>query len=650
MALGLRKVALVGHPNAGKSAIFSHLTARYAAVSNYPGTTVDIFRGRTTVKGQPYEILDTPGINGLEARSEDERVTLDILQKDRPDLIVQVADGKNLRRTLYLTARLAELKIPLLLDLNMKDESQRKGISVDVETLSRCIGVPVVETVGTTGQGLQQIRDALDTHALCMRNGETPIQWVESILHQVGYQEAAQERWTTLETTLWTVAILVGAFFHLENYFGAALGWPTLYGWIISSFSSTSQSAQPGLLATAAALVGGYLFPVLLPFLWAVRADTSFNEKFGVWARKFATGSVILVIALSLLYQLVGNLGAQVFVGLLETQLFATYFIPWLQLLLPAGFFYDLLVGQYGVISVGLTYGIAIVLPVVFTFFIAFSFLEDSGYLPRLAILSDKLFRSMGLNGKALLPMVLGLGCVTMATMTTRILNTKKERLIATVLLALGVPCSAQLGVIMGIVAGASPQATVVVFGTVFTQLLVVGYVLSRILPGHRSDFVLEIPPIRCPLWSNILKKTSLRVRWFLKEALPLFVLGTLILFLLDRIALLDRMIELVEPVVTGILQLPRETATVFLLGFLRRDYGAAGLFDMARSGTLSSLQTVVSLTVMTLFVPCIANFFVLIKEQGLKISLVITFFITAYSVSVGALLNLLLRFLEVTV
>ncbi len=283
-------------------------------------------------------------------------------------------------------------------------------------------------------------------------------------------------------------------------------------------------------------------------------------------------------------------------------------------------------------------------LPVVSTFFIAFSFLEDSGYLPRLAVLSDRLFKGMGLNGKAFLPMVLGIGCVTMATMTTRILNSKKERLLASILLALGIPCSAQLGVILGIISGISPLATLVIFSTVGAQVFLAGHVLSKILPGERSDFVLEIPPIRTPLWRNISRKTVLRVKWFLREALPLFVLGTLILFALDRLHLLGRLVRGVEPVVTGLLSLPKQTAMVFFLGFLRRDYGAAGLFDMARNGALTPTQIIVSLTVMTLFVPCVANFFVLIKEQGTKSALLITGLISIYAIAVGAVLNLVLR------
>ena len=634
-----RKVILVGNPNVGKSAVFSRLTSRYVTISNYPGTTVDLFRGRMKIQGRFYEFVDTPGIQALHAQSEDERVTSDVLTHEHPDLILQVADGKNLRRTLLLTAQLAKLKRPLLLALNMKDECDERGIQIDTEALSRRIGVPVVQTTAITGEGFEDIIDHLDSQDFCSLNGHPPSEWVEEILQSVRVEEGEDHAWARTKTNLFSGAVILGALAHLENYLGAWLGLPTLYGlftgWLPTGEGLTASARQ------ASALVFAYLLPVLLPFLLALRLDTRFNDRFGIWSRKFSTGIPILIVALSLIYQMVGNLGAQILVDILENGLFGGYITPALRALVPAGFVRDFLLGQYGAISVGLTYGIAIVLPVVASFFIAFSFLEDSGYLPRLAVLSDRLFRMMGLNGKAFLPMILGLGCVTMATMTTRILNSKKERLIATVLLALGVPCSAQLGVILGIITGISPLATAIVFGTVLLQLFVVGLIFSRLIPGKRSDFVLEIPPIRYPQWGNIVKKTGLRVKWFLKEALPLFVLGTIILFVLDRLSLLGYLIAGVRPIVTGLLDLPSKTATVFFLGFLRRDYGAAGLFDMARGGLLSTQQIVVSLTVMTLFVPCIANFFIVIREQGLRNAFLITAFISCYAIAVGAVLNL---------
>jgi ferrous iron transport protein B len=310
-----------------------------------------------------------------------------------------------------------------------------------------------------------------------------------------------------------------------------------------------------------------------------------------------------------------------------------------------------LLVGRYGLFSMGLSYGVAIVLPIVTTFFIAFSFLEDSGYLPRLAVMVNKLFKRMGLNGKAVLPMVLGLGCDTMATMTARIMETRKERVIVTLLLALAVPCSAQLAVILAMTAGLSWAANLWFVGSLAAVLFLVGWLAAKVLPGRGSDFILELPPLRVPQAGNILVKTTSRIEWYLREALPLFLVGTLILWLLDRfhgLAVLERALS---PVVVGLLGLPKETASAFILGFLRRDYAAAGLFryfePALRAHAMTwnmEVQVVVALVTITLFIPCIANFFMLLKERGWRTGLGIALFILPFSFGVGAGLNQLMR------
>jgi ferrous iron transport protein B len=266
-----------------------------------------------------------------------------------------------------------------------------------------------------------------------------------------------------------------------------------------------------------------------------------------------------------------------------------------------------------------------------------FGWLEDSGYIPRLAVFSDRILRGMGLNGKAVLPMVLGLGCDTMATMTTRILGTPKERLIAVLLLALGIPCSAQLATILGILGGISFAALLTLFGVVLLQILLVGFLAAKVLPGERSDFIMELPPMRLPSLRNVVAKTALRIRWYLWEAVPLFLVGTALLFALDRSGLLKWLVAGSRPLVTGLLGLPADTAQVFIMGFLRRDYGAAGLFQLAHAGRLSATQAVVALTVMTLFVPCVANFLMIVKEQGIKPALGILAFVTTVALSTGA-------------
>ncbi len=244
--------------------------------------------------------------------------------------------------------------------------------------------------------------------------------------------------------------------------------------------------------------------------------------------------------------------------------------------------------------------------------------------------------------------MILGLGCDTMATMSARILETRKERIIVILLLALGVPCSAQLGVILGMTALLPWQATVVWFGVVTVVMVLVGSLSAKLIPGVKSDFILELPPLRLPLMSNIITKTFARIEWYLKEVIPIFIIGTLILFILDKTQALVWIEKIAEPVVQDFLGLPAKTTESFLIGFLRRDYGAAGLFALASNGQLSNNQIVVSIVTITLFIPCIANFLMIIKELGLKIAIAIAVFIIPFAFGVGGVLNFVFNLLEV--
>ncbi len=565
-----RRLALVGNPNVGKSALFGRLTGHYAVVSNYPGTTVALTQGRALVGGEVCDLVDTPGVNALEGvLSEDEQITRTIITSDQADVVVQVADARNIRRALMLTWQIARCGKPMVLVLNMTDEARSRGIDIDVKRIRAELGVPVVETVAVEGRGLSDLRRAV-TRA--------------RVVHVPAESTAAS--------------------------------WA-------HDFAGEVRRIRP-------------------------LGSPRIQEVIGRAVRQPLTGIPILLAVLYVMYLFVGVFGAQTLVNLVEHGLFGRVINPGAIAVtaryVPVPFLRDLLVGEYGVVTMGLTYAIGIVLPVVTTFFLMFGWLEDSGYIPRLAIFCDRTFRVMGLNGKAVLPMVLGLGCDTMATMTTRILGSRKERLIAILLLALGIPCSAQLATILGILGGISFAALLTLFAVVVAQMFLVGFLAARVLPGDRSDFILELPPIRVPSMRNLLRKTLMRVRWYLGEAVPLFLIGTLLLFVLDRTGLLRFVVGSARPIVTGLLGLPAETAQVFVMGFLRRDYGAAGLYQMAHAGSLSHAQAVVALTVMTLFVPCVANFLMIVKEQGLRVGLTMLGFITVVALATGVALNHALR------
>jgi len=639
-ATSKRRLALVGNPNVGKSVIFNRLTGQYVNVSNYPGTTVTLTRGRARIEGREYEVVDTPGITSLVPQSEDERVTRDILLGQRPDVLVVVADAKSLKRTLLLLSQLVELKLPMVLDLNLADEAAKRGIEIDVHGLALTFGIPVVMTVATEGHGIAELGRAVERAAV-PRNPLREVEAIASELHRSIEGNGGLPLGLLAEWLMTSDQGLKGSLARLVGETPLA------------SIERGLEAYQVAHRRTAAAAVSQarsqWVDSVLERFRRTRAAEAGrLGELVGRWCREPWTGFPILLGVLAVMYYFVGVFGAGTAVDFLEETVFGVYLVPaatWIiDRVLPIRFIHDLLVGPYGALSMGLTYSVAIVLPVVTTFFLAFGFLEDCGYLPRLAVLADRMFRFMGLNGKAVLPMVLGLGCVTMATLTTRILSTTKERVMATLLLALAVPCAAQLGVVLGMLAWVSFQSLLFLFGLLALQLLVVGWIADKIIPGKRSDFALELPPMRWPVASNLARKTWSRVRWFLREAVPLFVVGTVILFSLDRLGILPLIVRAAEPVMVGMLGLPARAAEAFVMGFLRRDYGAAGLFDLAREGRMNSNQILVSLVTMTLFVPCVANFLVMVKEHNFKKAALMLGFITPYAIGVGTAVNYFLR------
>jgi len=374
------------------------------------------------------------------------------------------------------------------------------------------------------------------------------------------------------------------------------------------------------------------------------------GERLSRWMMNPFTGLPIALLVLFGLYEFVGVLGAQISVDFLEKIVFGRYINPFVteivRRIIPWLFLQNLFVGEYGIITLGMRYAIAIILPIVATFFLAFSVIEDTGYLPRLAMLIDRFFKKIGLNGRAVIPIVLGFGCDTMATITTRTLETKRERIIASFLLALAIPCSAQLGVILALLAG-KPKSFAIWAGVVALVFFLIGYLASRVLPGERPLFYMDVPPLRWPKLSNILSKTYTRVEWYFKEILPIFILASILIWAGKITGLFDLITRSLTPLVQAI-GLPDEVAPVFLYGFFRRDFGAAGLFDLTRGGGLSEVQLVVAVVTLTLFIPCIAQLSITIKERGLKTGLAMVAFIFPFAFLVGFLLNLVFNLLGV--
>ena len=703
-----RPLLLVGNPNVGKSVVFGLLSGKYAVVSNYPGTTVEMSRSHVRAEGRKYDLIDTPGANSLLPNSEDEQVTARLVLEKSEAVVLQVADAKNIAKALMLTVQLAELEVPMVLALNMWDEARDLHMSIDHVGLAERLGVRIVRTVATERRGLTSLKRALND----ARQARLKVVYPEAIeqgIRQIQGKLGAGGKGSRGRALM----ILAGASSPLTSLstedredvlairrqtqlqFGEPVGYiisQTRFNYLdemlepVVGKKGTEQAAEGAvnsarvraLLAIITFAVGYKLGDMLLGYtplkdkagevgyylLLAgpgvlcslayqmfirsayFRRAKSFSELLGLLTMRIHTAVPLVVITLWLLYLLVGVFAAGICVDFLNDTVFGAYINPALMYVVKLGFsqesgVYQLLFdGEAGLITMGLTYSVAIVLPIVGFFFLAFGLLEDSGYFPRLAMMLDKIFKRMGLSGKAALPMVLGLGCATMATLTTRVLETKKQRTIAILLLALGVPCSAQLGVIMAVLGKISGEAFALYVVIIASQLLLVGWLGSKILPGPAPQLILEIPPFRVPQLGNVVTKTGYRVVWFLREAVPLFMLGTLILFVLMKLGILGHVERGASPVISGMLGLPEDTTKGFLLGFIRRDYAAVSIFNEARMQSMSDDQILVAMVVITLFVPCIANFFMMIKEKGIKIAFAMLAFIVPFAVLVGTALR----------
>ena len=708
-----RPLLLLGNPNVGKSVLFNLLSGKYAVVSNYPGTTVELSRSHVRIEGNRYELLDTPGANSLLPNSEDEQVTARLVLASTGCRVLQVADAKNISRALMLTVQLSELAVPMVLALNMWDEARDRQIKIDYRRLADQTGIPVVRTVATERRGLTALRHSLARAAPARLTADYPqpieqaVKAIEPLLPAGNLSRRGlalmalggaggpteslipQDR-DSLQNIInrtqehfgqpLSYVITQARFQYVNDLLAPLLQEPDKQG---QARTSSLPDYARTLLALVAFLVGYKLADLLVGFsplpdrigplfyytslalpgllcswlyLHFIRDPyfdraNSFSSLLGLLTMRVRTAIPLIIVTLWLLYVVVGQFAAGTCVDFLGTTVFGEYINPALmfvaRLVMPADFLlYELLFDpDAGLITVGLTYSVTIVLPIVSFFFLAFGLLEDSGYFPRLAAMLDRVFKCMGLSGKAVLPMVLGLGCGTMATLTTRVLETRKQRTIAILLLTVGVPCSAQLGVIAGVLSQISGPAFALYVVIISSQLLLVGYLASRFLPGPPAQLIMEIPPFRAPKIFNVLTKTGYRVIWFLKEAVPLFVLGTFILFVLTKLNVLEGLQRVSSPVITGMLGLPAETTRGFLLGFLRRDYGAVSILEAFNKnpGSFNQGQVLVALVVITLFVPCIAHFFVMIKEKGLKVAGLMVAFVIPFAVLVGTALRGLL-------
>lgn len=633
------RIALVGPPNVGKSALFNRLTGAYVTVSNYPGTSVEVVRGGMRSLDH-IEVLDTPGLYSLLPTTEEERVTQRIVLSGECDVVVHVVDMKSLPRMLPMTLQLLEVGRPLVLALNMADEAERIGVRIASDALAQRLGIEVVTVSAIRNRGVPELVAAV---ARARQAPSRPV-YENGVGKAIARVRGQLTGVYPVDATAFAALLLQG---DTET---AALIKATENGKGDAAFTAASAAIAHfgGPSSYRIAVERQRMADRLLEDLIDRHSAIAYGwrERLGDWLATPLVGFPVLIAILYLgLYKFVGGFGAGTLVDLLEGGLFETYINPWLARVfapVPWEAVRNLFVGEYGVLTLGVRYAVALILPIVGTFFLFFSILEDSGYFPRLALLIDRGFKRIGLSGRAVIPMVLGFACDTMATMVTRTLETKRERVLATILLALAIPCSAQLGVILGVLA-VSKLALIVWGLTTFLVFILVGFVGAKLLPGAPASFHMEIPPLRLPRLSNVLVKTYSRMHWYFREVLPLFLLASVLLWLGDLTGVFQLLVAGLAPVVNA-LGLPADSASMFLFGFFRRDYGAAGLFEMSRLGLLNARQLTVAAVTLTLFVPCVAQFLMMIRERGARFAFGVLAFITPFAFGTGYLLNVLLK------
>jgi ferrous iron transport protein B len=573
---GCETIVLVGNPNVGKSVVFNALTGTYVDVSNFPGTTVELTRGRL---GE-HDVVDTPGVYGVSSFNDEETVARDIILNG--DIIVNVVDAVHLERDLFLTLQLADMGKRMVVALNMADEARRRGVAVDRDLLEDLLGVPVIETVAVEGKGFDELKAAIPRARSGHADVELEMQLVE-MASRVGSRAEA-------------LLVLEGDVAVSERH-GIAPG----------DMRETFYLRRRHRVND----VCGHVVRETIQ-------GASFSAKLSHAMMHPLTGIPMLLVLLAGVYVFFGRLIAGNLVDFLRGVVFEGYWTPFIQGLVGQVFaagtvVYELLVGPFGVLTMTPATLLGVILPLVIGFYLLMSLLEDTGYLPRIAALTDRSLASMGLNGRAVIPLILGLGCVTMATLSTRILGSRRERFIATALMAIAVPCSAQLGIVAALMATTPPIYTAAYFGILLLVFVVLGTTLNRLVPGQSTDLLIDLPSLRLPRLDNVVRKTGTKVWSFMTEVTLFFLLGSLFLGVLQVTGALVAIMQLAQPLVVGWLGLPAEASTAFVMGMIRRDFGAAGFFTMQ----LSNAQMLVAMVTITLFVPCVASMMVVLRERG---------------------------------
>lgn len=635
-----RTVLITGLANSGKTQLFNNLTGDYGVVANYPMTTIEQSSGHFTYRNINWELIDSPGINTLTADSSEAIVFRKTFLEQRPDMLLQCIDANRLKQSLRLTAELLELQVPLVISLNVIDETAKKGIRIDPDMLSRLLGLPVVETVASEGVGMYDLKESLQQARVSSSFAYTgDLKSAVDSMEQEIPEDFPYRRKAA-------VLALMGDLQLEEIEFGhAELKLPE------DRISSIREARRTILLSCKGD------FRTLLSRQMAAWTDSTYDRivtkrpeaadngiavRLAYYSRHPVFGLLFLAVFLAVSY-----LGVVLLAGWVAGLMEAYITEPLVELIgsgISSQFLHDLLIGDFGILTLGLFNAICTILPILSVFFFIFGFLEDVGYLPNLSVLLRRSFTKIGLSGRAVMPIILGFGCKTMATLTTRSLKSRKERLIAIYLIAFAIPCSAQLALNIAILgkAGVLPFIIAVVFLVIVE--IIAGKVLNSVIKddGNRF-FIQELPPFRAPSLQAVLKKTGYRLLWFLKEAIPVFMIAAAVIFFIDHIGVLDFLKMLLRPLVVQWLGLPIEMVEALILLIAREEAAAGLILRLSDMGMLNAVQSIIAVVVTTMFVPCFANIVAMFKEAGAKAGILMLIGINVSTILLAGILNWLL-------
>jgi ferrous iron transport protein B len=611
-------IAFIGQPNCGKSTIFNYFSGYKANVSNFPGTTVTYTTSQVVFKGRELTCVDLPGVYSLTSGDPAELESRNYLLQEKPDVIVNVIDASLLSRSLELTLELMSLERPMLVALNMMDEAHRKGISLKPTKLSHLLGVPVVPTISNRGTGLTEL---LET---ALEAGQTRVSPAAVVFSRDVEEEIAElsdqldihlAEELGLPWRFFVVKLLEDDPFLLDE---VSRRDPQLLPLVKNhqKILARSHGRPPEMvIASERHALAFNLFEQVAKVTPATKPD--WRDRLDQIATHRVWGYVALVLIMGLFFQAVfkfGQYGEDFFMSYLNAALKLT------QERLGADSLGYYLLGEG--LFMGIFGGVAVVLPYLFPFLLGLAFLEDSGYLPRVAFLMDNLMHRLGLHGKSIIPFILGYGCSVPAVMATRIMETPRDRFIVAILAVL-IPCSARSIIIFALVAYAI--GPVYALGVYFLNLVVIaalGRLSTWMLPEVSPGLVMEIPEYRRPSLKNVWRKSWRSLKDFVVVAWPILIVGSVVLSVL-KFYTWDTVIDRALVPLTSLLGLPAAVGTTLIFGIMRKELALVMLNEALGTTDLQTVLTQTQLLTFTIFmlfyIPCAATIAALSRELGWK-------------------------------